>query len=75
MKRKGVVARRRLKEAWSKVPTRRTGSRSGRTSEHEVTKSISVKGQGCKSGGCAMKADGLTPGGLCRVSEWGLRGL
>ena len=49
--------------------------RTGRTSEHEVTKSISVKGQGCKSGGCAMKAGGLTPGGLYRVSERKLRGL
>ena len=53
----------------------RIRGRSGRTSEHEVTKSISVKGQDCKSGECAMKAEGLTLGGLCRVSKWGLRGL
>ncbi len=39
------------------------GGRSGRTSEQKVTKTVSVKGQGCKSGECAMKADGLTPGG------------
>ena len=32
-----------------------------------VMKSISVKGWGCKFGGRAMKADVLTPGGLCRV--------
>jgi hypothetical protein len=53
----------------------RIRGRSGRTSELKVTKFISVKGQGCKSDECAMKADGLSPGGLRRVSESGLRGL
>ena len=37
-------------------------------------KSISIKGQGCKSGRCAVKAVMLTPGGLHRVSNSGLRG-
>jgi hypothetical protein len=45
----------------------------GRTSEHKVTKSISVKGHGCKFGGCAVKAVELTPGGLLRVVDWRLR--
>ena len=45
----------------------------GRTSEHKVTKSISVKGHGCKFGECAVKAVGLTPGGLLRVADWRLR--
>jgi len=31
------------------------------------TKSISIKDVGCKSGGCAGKADELTSGGLRRV--------
>ena len=36
-------------------------------------KSISTKGHDCKSGRCAGKAVELTPGGLHRVSETGLR--
>ena len=38
-----------------------------------ITKSISTKSHGCKSGRCAEKAVELTPGGLQRVSESGLR--
>jgi hypothetical protein len=40
----------------------------GRTSEQPITKSISIKGHGCRFGGCAVKAVGLTPGGLGVVS-------
>jgi hypothetical protein len=40
-----------------------------------ILKSISIKGQGYKSGRCAVKAVVLTPGGLRRVSNSGLRGL
>jgi hypothetical protein len=36
-------------------------------------KPISIKGSGCKSGGCAPKAVELTPGGLAGVLESGLR--
>jgi len=36
-----------------------------------TAKSISIKGWGCKSGGCAAKAAELTPGGLWRVPEGG----
>ena len=36
-------------------------------------KSKSTKGDGCKSGRCAVKAVELTPGGLHSVSETGLR--
>ena len=32
----------------------------------------SIEGQGCKSGGRAMKVDRLNLGGLCRVPESGL---
>ena len=38
-----------------------------------TTKSISIKGTGCKSGGCAWKAVELTSGGLPFVRDSGLR--
>jgi hypothetical protein len=38
-----------------------------------TTKSISIKGTGCKSGGCVRKAVELTSGDLLFVPEWGLR--
>jgi hypothetical protein len=34
-----------------------------------TAKSISIKGAGCKSGGCALKADELTSGDLPFVSK------
>ena len=34
-----------------------------------TAKSVSIKGTGCKSGGCALKADELTSGDLLLVSE------
>ena len=44
-----------------------------RTSWLLTTKSISIKGTGCKSGGCVRKAVELTSGDLPFVSESGLR--
>ena len=44
-----------------------------RTSRHVTAKSISIKGTGCKSGGCALKAVELTSGDLPFVSESRLR--
>ncbi len=38
-----------------------------------IAKSISIKGTGCKSGGCALKAVELTSGDLPFVPESGLR--
>ena len=38
-----------------------------------TAKSVSIKGTGCKSGGCALKADELTSGDLPLVPESGLR--
>jgi hypothetical protein len=38
-----------------------------------IAKSISIKGAGCKFGGCALKAVELTSGGLPHVPESGLR--
>lgn len=50
----------------------RIGGSSGRTSVLVDTKSKSIKGLGCKSGGCAVKAVELTLGGLRYVPESGL---
>jgi hypothetical protein len=44
-----------------------------RTSGHMTTKSISIKGTGCKFGGCVRKAAELTSGDLPSVPESGLR--
>ena len=44
-----------------------------RTSGHMTAKSISIKGTGCKPGGCAPKAVELTSGDLPRVPNSGLR--
>jgi hypothetical protein len=38
-----------------------------------TAKPISIKGAGCKFGGCALKAAELTSGDLSFVSESGLR--
>jgi hypothetical protein len=39
-----------------------------------IAKPISIKGTGCKSGGCVRKAVELTSGDLLFVPESGLRG-
>jgi hypothetical protein len=44
-----------------------------RTSWQLTTKSISIKGTGCKSGGCVRKAVELTSGDLPLVRDTGLR--
>jgi hypothetical protein len=44
-----------------------------RTSGQLTAKSISIKGTGCKSGGCALKAVELTSGDLPFVLHSGLR--
>ena len=44
-----------------------------RTSGHMTAKSLSIKGTGCKSGGCALKAVELTLGDLPFVPDLGLR--
>jgi hypothetical protein len=76
-KRKGDAARRGLKEAWSKRTSRctRTGSEAGSdwTSWRMTTKSISIKGVGCKFGNCVRKAVELTSGDLTFVVESLLR--
>jgi hypothetical protein len=44
-----------------------------RTSGHMAAKSSSIKGIGCRSDGCALKAVILITGGLLHVPESGLR--
>ena len=44
-----------------------------RASGHMTAKPISIKGTGCKSGGCVRKAVELTSGDLPFVPESGLR--
>jgi hypothetical protein len=44
-----------------------------RTSRPMTAKSISIKGTGCRSGGCASKAVELTSGDLPFVLDSGLR--
>ena len=44
-----------------------------RASGQLTAKPISIKGTGCKSGGCVRKAVELTSGGLSLVPESGLR--
>jgi len=51
----------------------RIRGRPGRTSGQMTAKSISIKGTGCKSGGCVRKAVELTSGDLSFVPESGLR--
>ena len=51
----------------------RIGGIRRRTSGGMVAKSISIKGAGCKFGGCAWKAVILIAGGLSHVPEPGLR--
>ena len=45
-----------------------------RASRHMTAKPISIKGAGCKFGGCVRKATELTSGDLPFVSESRLRG-
>ena len=44
-----------------------------RTSGQMIAKSISIKGTGCRSGGCVRKAVELTSGDLPLVRNTGLR--
>jgi hypothetical protein len=76
-KRKGVSARRRLKEAWSKTTTRRTeigyeAGRSGRASGR-LRSPYPSSDRPCRSGGCVAKAVELTSGDLRGVPATGLR--
>ena len=51
----------------------RVGGIRCRMSGQTTAKSISIKGTGCKPGGCALKAVELTSGDLPLVPDSGLR--
>ena len=51
----------------------RIGGIRRRTSWLMTAKSTSIKGAGCRFGGCALKAVSLIAGGLLHVPEPGLR--
>jgi hypothetical protein len=82
MEAKCSKAQGRGREAWSERSVEQTyesmnknrmrGNRY-RTSWQTTTKSISIKGAGCKFGGCVRKAIELTSGDLLLVSESRLR--
>ena len=72
-KRKGAAARRGLKESVEQTyglmnKNRMRGIRC-RTSGQLIAKSISIKGTGCKFGGCALQAVRLIAGDLPCVSD------
>ena len=71
MKRKGVTARRGLKEAWIETATRRTGTGyeaalTG-TSGHRTAKSFSITGQAVNPAGVRRRPSNL-PREICTVS-------
>ena len=70
-KRKGVTVRWGLKEARADV--QKPDLRHTVPDERANAKSVSIKGTGCKSGGCALKADELTSGDLPLVANSRLR--
>jgi hypothetical protein len=68
-----VVSESSVEQKREPMNKNRIGGMRCRTSEQRIAKSISIKGAGCKSGGCARKAVELTSGGLSHVPESGLR--
>ncbi len=75
---KGVATRRgsegSLEQSRDPMDKNRIRGGHARTSRQMAAKSISTKGRGCRSGGCAVKAGELTSGDLPRVHVKG-RGL
>ena len=76
--RKGVTVRERLKEAgveqtYEPMYKNRIRGIRCRASEQLIAKPISIKGTGCKFGGCVRKVVELTSGDLPLVRESGLR--
>ena len=72
MKRKGVAARRGLKEAWNNPASRNKdgiGVLGCRASGHAMAKLKSIKGTGGQSGGCTWKAIELISGDLLHGTE------
>ncbi len=62
-----------MEQTYEPIYKNRIGGIRCRASEHMIAKPISIKGTGCKFGGCVRKAVELTSGGLLFVPESGLR--
>ena len=62
-----------VEQRYGPMDKNRIGGIRCRTSGQMTAKSVSIKGTGCKSGGCALKADELTSGDLSLVANSRLR--
>ena len=62
-----------MEQTYEPMYKNRIGGIRCRTSWQATTKSISIKGTGCKFGGCVRKAVELTSGDLPLVRDTGLR--
>ena len=62
-----------MEQRYEPMDKNRIGGIRCRASGQMTAKPISIKGTGCKSGGCVLKAVELTSGGLLPVPESGLR--
>ena len=62
-----------MEQRYEPMYKNRIGGIRCRASEHMIAKRISIKGTGCKFGGCVRKAVELTSGDLPFVPESGLR--
>jgi hypothetical protein len=62
-----------VEQTYEPMYKNRIGGIQCRTSWPSTTKSISIKGTGCRSGGCVRKAVELTSGDLPFVSDSRLR--
>ena len=63
-----------MEQTYEPMYKNRIGGMRCRASGHMIAKPISIKGTGCKFGGCVRKAVELTSGDLPFVPESGLRG-
>jgi len=62
-----------VEQTYEPMYKNRIGGIRCRASGHMIAKPISIKGTGCKSGGCVRKAVELTSGDLPLVRDSGLR--
>ena len=62
-----------MEQTYEPMNKNRIGGIPCRTSGHMTAKSISIKGTGCRSGGCVRKAVELTSGDLSFAVESRLR--
>ncbi len=71
-RRREAVSERSVEQVYEPMNKKRIRGIRCRTSGLAPTKSISIKGTGCRSGGCVRKAVELTSGDLLFVLDSGL---